>query len=82
MKIPEGKYNSKLEGAFEDAATQITMESGIWVDVGKEHVLIELSYMGTQEKYPVITRLFFKCHGHEFETLNDLKKAIANKAFL
>lgn len=85
MRIPANTYMtghaiSKLEDLWYSTARQISMETGIYVDVGFEY-----ESAGQQSFGPVsldIRRIFFKVKEHEFESLTDLKKAIANKAFL
>ncbi len=71
---------SKLEELWHDTARQISLETGIYVEVGYEYEGSGPSPFG-----PIsldMKRIFFKVKEHEFESLTDLKKAIANKAFL
>jgi len=84
MKIPTDKdVNADWESAWYIAAANVTMETGVFVEVRKDYG----KYPGTSG-YPAsanfskLARIYFVVDGHEFETLTDLRKAIANKAFL
>ncbi len=71
---------SKIEELWHDAARQISLETGIFIEVKYEY-----DGPGPQPFGPVnveIRRIFFKVKEHEFESLTDLKKAVANRAFL
>lgn len=75
MKLPSDCYvdSAAVQNYWWEAAQQISMDTGIYIGVGCDYH--DASGMG-------ITRVYFEVNGHQFESLNDLKKAIANKAFL
>jgi hypothetical protein len=77
MKIPAGaRVSSEFMNEWERAAARIAIETGVFVEVGQD--------IGTSDfdKYDRLARIYFILDGHQFETLPELKKAIANKAFL
>ena len=77
MKIPPG-YNGfeldDLKKVFIRTARKLTMKHGIIISAMHE--------FKTETK--VVIRLYFKIDGceSEFDSLNDLKKALKNKAFI
>jgi hypothetical protein len=84
MKFPENKYiasqkHEEIEGVWDNAALQIGLETGVFVEVG-----VEYSPPNPLDpfSYSVPVRIYFRLSGHEFESLTDLKKALSNKAFL
>jgi hypothetical protein len=82
MKIPDNEIASiEWRNAWEVAAAQISMETGIFVSIKSEYGTQSLSGF-TSTNYSKLARICFVLDGHEFETLKDLRKAIANKAFL
>jgi hypothetical protein len=79
MRIPIEKsilQGGGWESEWERAAIQIAMETGVLVEVGVEYET-RPGYM-----WNYLVRIFFTLNGHEFETLQELRRAIENKAFL
>ena len=85
MKIPRelGLYREGIRGSallkmFEDGALELIFKSGIFIEVVVETV------PGTSPdpKKEHFARIYFKVMQHEFEGLDDLKKAVENKVFL
>jgi hypothetical protein len=77
MKISNGcDPNSDWIKEWHHAAAQTSMETGVYVEVGLEYST------KSGHIFPDLVRIFFKFGNHEFETLPELKRAIANKAFL
>lgn len=77
MKIPKEQhvyYNNnvarRLLQDWGDAARQIELEYGVWIEVK------------TEDDNNVLSRIYFKVMEHEFENLRDLKKALEMKAFI
>ncbi len=80
MKIPSplerfrGISNSHADtilAAWRNEAINLSMEHGIFIEVKFE--------LGN-DLVPI--RIWFELMGHQFESLIDLRKALANKAFL
>lgn len=88
MKIPLNYflgYNTsefdKVFNLWDQHAKKLSLEHGILIDVRLEAkgILVGLfSHVDVCE----VTRIFFKIEDLEFDSLNDLKKALKNKAFL
>jgi hypothetical protein len=78
MKLPEDIYYPnddsyvRLLKLWRDNAEQLSVETGIFIEV-------HITYP-TGKNY--INRIFFKVDDHEFEGLNEVKRAIEMKAFL
>ena len=73
MKIPKiGLANNISFKVWEDAARQMSLETGIYIAVDFDYFPGEM----------YVKRVYFEVDGHQFESLNDLKKAITNKLFL
>ena len=82
MKIPthhiflSGSFAYKaLTEKWEKAAGELSLESGIYIEVDVKHGSTNL---GNAHMIEIV----FKVADHEFAGLTDVKKAIANKAFL
>jgi hypothetical protein len=79
MKLPVEQYyyNSdtykKLVKLWKNNAQQLSVETGVFIEV-------HLEYAPPNNVY--LMRIYFKVDDHEFEGLNDVKKAIEMKAFL
>jgi len=76
MKIPkvmnfDRAFGQKLKSIWTDAADQMSLEYGIFV---------ELRYKVADNLVP--EHIWFEVMGHQFESLADLRKALNNKAFL
>jgi hypothetical protein len=75
---------TNFDGIVEEwrrTAAQIGIQTGFYVEVKVEYT----SNNPAHPLYPFsqsLTRVCFLYSGHEFETLPELNKAIANKAFL
>lgn len=67
LDLEEEKYIKHL---WQSAARQISLEHGIF---------IEAIYI---REYDGLGRIYFKVGDKEFDSLNTLKRALANKAFL
>lgn len=79
MKIPNASeidwtYMERMKAVWEDAAFQLSLESGVFIEVVTKS---DESYLVTP-----IKEITFKVGEHEFESLAALKTAINNKAFL
>ena len=84
MKIPSDRIFSLMKGSVDyetieqdwlKAAYQLSLESGIFIEVIVKHDRSNLGNLYLQE-------IVFKVMEHEFNGLSDLKRAIDNKAFL
>lgn len=92
MKIPSKHFDPSDQEGFNKfyevwgvAATQISMEYGIFVEVKTEAEFDGKKRI--QGRYEVfhpeqVIRIFFKTMDQEFESLNHLRRALNNKAFL
>lgn len=79
MKIPnylemDWEYTARMKVAWEEAAIQLSLEFGIFVEVITKS---DVGYLVNPVK-----EISFKVGEHEFESLAALKTAINNKAFL
>lgn len=89
MKIPKA---ARLEGSdimslWKKSAQQLSLETGIYIQVSAEYGETPATiYLAPGHIIPStdfhLERIYFKIMDHEFESLNDLKKALNNKAFL
>jgi hypothetical protein len=73
MKIPAHIYmheSSPTVERWQFAADNLSMETGIFVEVKYE------SSVGC------MTRIYFVIGDHQFDSLNEVKRALENKAFL
>lgn len=82
MKIPEhlvSLYDSPsyrhIEEMWKKAAEQLSLESGIFIEV-------DIRHGSNNAGRSHMTEIVFMVAGHEFAGLADVKRAIANKAFL
>jgi hypothetical protein len=82
MKIPDlhiflsGSIAYKaLVEKWKTAAEELSLETGVYVEVDVKH---KNTNLGNQ----YMSEIIFKVSSHEFAGLADVKKAIANKAFL
>lgn len=77
MKIPDKVWISRDEiVSWQEEARRLRMKYGIYVTAQQDY---EQGTMATATR-PI--RLYFMVDEHEFESLNDLEKALQNKAFL
>ncbi len=93
MKIPSDKQpNDRWVAAWEAQAAQISMETGIYISVGRDYAQPPLppqtiphtptSFMAYSFPSIQLVRIYFIVYGHQFETLPELKRALELKAFL
>lgn len=86
MKIPKGvlsekRYDDMLKYVYA-TTDQILVNSGIFVEVYGEYHHGKYNPKEDESAFDKISRLFFEVEGHTFETLDEVRKAISNKAFL
>jgi hypothetical protein len=95
MKIPPDKSepSDRWIAGWEMMAAQVSMETGVYVTVGRDYEAPKIPVpvantipgaINFTATFPFarLIRIYFKVYGHEFETLPELKKALALKAFL
>lgn len=92
MKIPKGYFDdadreqwNRTLNRWWEAADQLSMEYGMLVQVKVD--VLTAGKNRTAGRYEVIspgcvTRLFFTMADKEFESLDELRRTIKNKAFL
>lgn len=94
MKIPKGYFRlsdkepwKELFGLWHNTALQISIEYGILVEVGIEMESSSGNWTSVGNRGGVIypddvIRLFFQTSEKQFEGLDQLRRALKNKAFL
>jgi hypothetical protein len=69
FNISYHQYVDDLEGVWDKACLKLTMKYGVVIIYGTE-------------KIDGLTRIYFEVNGHQFESYNDVKRALDNRAYL
>lgn len=78
MKIPDKVWISRDEiVSWQEEARRLRMKYGIYVTAQQDYEQVTAT---ATKRRPI--RIYFMVDEHEFESLNDLEKALQNKAFL
>jgi hypothetical protein len=73
MRIPSGTtLNKHFWEVWYNTAAQLGLKHNVFIDVDYE----------TDADKCYVLRVYFKCEGHEFNSLDELERALALKAFL